>query len=152
MEAWLGETPAAFISMDISPYFCVWSIKLLIEYRFPKSISSGTTSKPASFIIFAVACAFFRFLSPTTIFFPYPTLRAIAMPICPAPVHTTTSRIIHLLLTLQPTFVFPKRLPRHPANPLPQCRFPVQNRVQGQDIYEIQWQFHYHLNGLFALP
>ena len=56
-----------------------------------RSISMASASNPASVIIFAIACAFSGFLSPITIFFPYPIRRAIAIPICPAPVKIITS-------------------------------------------------------------
>ena len=89
--AWLGETPAAFASIVISPYSCAFAIRFLMDSREERSISTASASYPASFMIFATACALSGFLSPITIFFPYPIRRAIAMPICPAPVKIITS-------------------------------------------------------------
>ena len=51
-----------------------------------------------SLLIVSVICtAFSMRLSPMTIFMPYPMRRAIAMPICPAPVGIITS-IMYLVL------------------------------------------------------
>ena len=41
-----------------------------MDERLERSISTGVTSKPASFIVLAIACAFSNYLSPTTIFIP----------------------------------------------------------------------------------
>ena len=71
-----------------------------MEAREDRSISTGTTSNPAAFITPAAACACSSDRSPTTTVFPYPTLRAIAMPIWPAPVQSRTSLIKHLLFFL----------------------------------------------------
>ena len=90
-DACEGETPAALTSIAISPYCCAVSINFRIEVRDDRSISTGSTSNPARFIVSATACAFSIRLSPTTIFIPYPIRRAIAMPICPAPVSNITS-------------------------------------------------------------
>ena len=81
MGAWLGETPAALTSMVMSPYFCASSMMPRMEARLERSISTGTTSNPASFMVLAMAWAFSGFLSPTTIFLPYPIRRAMAIPI-----------------------------------------------------------------------
>ena len=43
-----------------------------MDERLERSISTGVTSKPASFIVLAMACTFASFLSPTTIFSPRP--------------------------------------------------------------------------------
>ena len=67
--------------------------------RLDRSISKGTTSKPASFMVFAMAAAFSIFLSPRTIFLPKPVRRAMAMLICPAPITSITS-----VFTLHPRF------------------------------------------------
>ena len=68
-----------------------------MDERLERSISTGVTSKPASFIVLAIACAFSNYLSPTTIFIPAPMRRAMAMPICPAPAHNMTFFIVFLL-------------------------------------------------------
>ena len=52
-----------------------------MDERLERSISTGVTSKPASFIVLAIACAFSNYLSPTTIFIPAPMRRAMAVPI-----------------------------------------------------------------------
>lgn len=100
MGAWLGDTPAALTSMVISPCLCPSWISPRIEVREDRSISMGITSKPAASMIPAARWAFSRDRSPTTMVLPYPTLRAMAMPIWPAPVHNSTSFFIrkHLLL------------------------------------------------------
>jgi hypothetical protein len=96
--AWLRETPAAFTSMVMSPCFCAWAMKCRIDARWERSISTGTVSKPAWFMVLAMAWAFSGFLSPMTIFIPYPIRRAMAMPICPAPVSSITFFILQRLL------------------------------------------------------
>ena len=106
MGAWLGETPAALTSMVMSPNCCASAISPRIDARLERSISSGTTSYPASFMILAMVWAFSSFLSPTTIFIPQPIRRAMAMPICPAPVHTITF-FIGIFLSLTAGFSVP---------------------------------------------
>ncbi len=54
----------------------------------------GSASKLAWFKIWAIAWAFSNFLSPIKIFFPAPSRRAMAMPICPAPVKSITGFIV----------------------------------------------------------
>ena len=90
MGAWLGETPAAFTSFVTGPYFCASAMSFRIDSREERSISSASVSNPASFMIPEMILAFSIFLSPMTIFIPYPVRRAIAMPICPAPVKIIT--------------------------------------------------------------
>jgi len=46
-------------SMAISPYVCASAIKLQIELREERPIVKVSASNPASFIIFAAACAFY---------------------------------------------------------------------------------------------
>ena len=94
IDACEGDTPAALISMVTSPYVCPVLIKFSIDVLSDKSIWTGTTSNPASFIILAADSAFSDFLSPTTIFFPVPIRLAIAIPIWPAPAHKITSFLI----------------------------------------------------------
>ena len=78
-------------------YDCGAARRAEMDERLERSISTGVTSKPASFIVLAIACAFSNYLSPTTIFIPAPMRRAMAMPICPAPAHNMTSFIVFLL-------------------------------------------------------
>ena len=73
----------------------------------PRSACIHSQSNPASVMILAMASAFSGRLSATTILRPYPIRRAIAMPIWPAPIHSTTLLLIRstfqLLTSLAPT-------------------------------------------------
>ena len=53
------DTPATFTNIEISPCFCASSIKLRIDEREDKSISIGSTSNPALFIVWAIIAALF---------------------------------------------------------------------------------------------
>ena len=55
----------------------------------------------ALFMVSAIASAFSRRLSPMTIFIPYPTRRAMAIPICPAPAKSITFFMENLLSILE---------------------------------------------------
>ena len=87
--------------MEISPYCCAESINARIDAREDKSISTGTVVNPALFMVSAIASAFSLRLSPMTIFIPYPTRRAMAIPICPAPVKSITFFMENLLSIIE---------------------------------------------------
>ena len=61
-----------------------------MDERLERSISTGVTSKPASFIALAIACAFASFFVADDDLQPAPMRRPMAVPICPAPAHNMT--------------------------------------------------------------
>ena len=74
-------TPAVLTSIEISPCFRATAIKFKMDSLEERFISTGTASNPASFNIRQTASELSGFRFPTTIFFPYPIRRAIAIPI-----------------------------------------------------------------------
>lgn len=90
MGAWDGETPAALTSMETSPRSRAKSMSARMESRSARSTPVATASKPACSRVAVMAAALSGLLSATTIVLPAPMRRAMAMPICPAPVRIMT--------------------------------------------------------------
>ena len=77
-EAWLGETPAAWISPVTSPSLVAVSTSACTDSRDETSTVLVLTSKPASRSTSAAASAFASFRSAKTTCLPALTRRAIA--------------------------------------------------------------------------
>ena len=95
--AWLGETPAAWMTPVMSPNALEVSTSAWIDPREDTSTVAVLTSKPALLSTSAAASAFLWRRSASTTRLPALTRRAMACPIEPAPMTTTTSFMTNLL-------------------------------------------------------
>src|SRR4051794_6813071 len=91
MGAWLGETPAAWMRRVMSPWAAAVSTRTCTDSREDTSTVVVLTSNPALCIASAAASAFACRRSASTMCLAAPTRRAIAWPIDPGPMTTTTS-------------------------------------------------------------
>src|SRR5271165_6033766 len=89
--AWLGETPAAWITPVTSPSAVAVSTSACTDSREDTSTVVVLTSKPALASTSAASSALLLWRSATTTCLPALTRRAIAWPIWPAPMTTMTS-------------------------------------------------------------
>lgn len=92
--AWDGETPAAWMSPVTHPKVAACSASDWTDAREATSTTAVETSKPASAITVAAACALSSRRSARTTRFPALTRGAMACPIDPLPMTTTTSVVI----------------------------------------------------------
>ena len=99
-DAWLGDTPAAWITPVMSPSAVEVSTSAWIDSREDTSTVAVVTSKPALLSTSAAASALLWRRSASTTCLPALTRRAMACPIEPAPMTTTTSLMTGLLASV----------------------------------------------------
>jgi hypothetical protein len=92
--AWLGDTPAAWVTPVTSPWATVVSTRAWTDSREETSTVAVLTSKPALRKVSPAASALAWRRSASTTCLPALTRRAMACPIDPGPITTTTSVMV----------------------------------------------------------